>query len=116
MAVAVVLLLPAGTPLVVWFFAAVLLGLTVIGFQGLWLTMLAEVSDPQNVGASTGFAVMCTIGAVTATPPLFGAFADWLGTYRAVWLLLIGVLLVAILPVLRLQREPHLPPAEAPAT
>lgn len=103
-AVAIVFALPRESPLAVWLVAAALLGMTAIGFQGLWLTMLTEVSDPQSVGAATGFAVMCTIGSVTATPVLFGAFADWLGTYRSVWLLLVAVLGVSLFPISRLQR------------
>jgi sugar phosphate permease len=103
-AVGLVLLLPTGAPLALWVLCAAALGITVIGFQGLWLTMLTEVANPAAVGAATGFAVMCTIGSVTVTPPLFGAFADEFGTYRAVWVLLIAVLAVALVPILQLHK------------
>ena len=52
---------------------AALAGSSLVGFQGLWVTMLAELSPPDRVGATTGFAITFTVTAVTLTPPVLGA-------------------------------------------
>ncbi len=84
----------ASGPLAVALFA----GLALVGFQGLWVTMLAEAAPPDRVGATTGFAITFVTCAVTLTPPLFGLVADLAGTYRAIWAVLAGLLALAFIP------------------
>jgi sugar phosphate permease len=78
----------------------VVAGSSVVGFQGLWVTMLAEFSPPERVGATTGFAITFTVTSVTLTPPVLGAVADLAGTYRAIWVVLAGLLALAFIPAL----------------
>ncbi|HET6172385.1 MAG TPA: MFS transporter [Gaiellales bacterium] len=73
-------------------------GLALIGYQGLWITMIAEVAGPDRVGAATGFAITFVAGAIALSPPLYGLVADVAGTYRAIWAVLACVLVVALLP------------------
>ncbi|MGI8421276.1 MAG: hypothetical protein ACR2MU_03295, partial [Gaiellaceae bacterium] len=80
-------------------------GLGVIGFQGLWVTMVAETAGPERVGAATGFAITFVTAAIALSPPLYGLVADAAGTYRALWAVLAGVLTLAFVPAL-LIREP----------
>jgi ACS family hexuronate transporter-like MFS transporter len=75
-----------------------LAGVALIGYQGLWITMIAEVAGPERVGAATGFAITFVAGAIAASPPLYGLVADLAGTYRAIWAVLAAVLVVALLP------------------
>ena len=75
-----------------------LAGVALIGYQGLWITMIAEVAGPERVGAATGFALTFVAGAIAASPPLYGLVADLTGTYRAIWAVLAAVLVVALLP------------------
>ncbi len=77
---------------------AILAGLTLIGYQGLWITMVAEVAGPVRVGAATGFAVTFVGIAIALSPPLYGLVADLAGTYRAIWAVLSVVLAVAFIP------------------
>ena len=79
---------------------AILAGLTLIGYQGLWITMVAEVAGPVRVGAATGFAVTFVGLAIALSPPLYGLVADIAGTYRAIWAVLSVVLAVAFIPAL----------------
>ena len=79
---------------------AILAGLTLIGYQGLWITMVAEVAGPVRVGAATGFAVTFVGLAIALSPPLYGLVADISGTYRAIWAVLSVVLAVAFIPAL----------------
>jgi MFS family permease len=90
-------------------------GLALIGYQGLWITMIAEVAGPERVGAATGFAITFVAAAIAASPPLYGLVADLTGTYRAIWIVLAGVLAVAMVPAV-LVREPAASiPGEQPA-
>ena len=68
--------------------------------------MLAELSPPDRVGATTGFAITFTVTSVTLTPPVLGAVADVTGTYRAIWAVLAALLALAFVPAL-LVREPR---------
>ena len=86
----------AGTPTLVA--VAALAGLGCIGFQGLMITMLADAAGPGHVGAATGFATTFLIGSIALSPPLYGLVADATGSYRAIWAVLLAVLLLALVP------------------
>jgi MFS family permease len=77
---------------------AILAGLTLIGYQGLWITMVAEVAGPVRVGAATGFAVTFVGIAIALSPPFFGLVSDIAGTYRAIWGALSVLLALAFVP------------------
>jgi hypothetical protein len=77
---------------------AILAGLTLIGYQGLWITMVAEVAGPVRVGAATGFAVTFVGIAIALSPPFFGLVSDIAGTYRAIWGVLAVLIAIAFVP------------------
>jgi MFS transporter, ACS family, aldohexuronate transporter len=79
---------------------AILAGLTLIGYQGLWITMVVEVAGPVRVGAATGFAVTFVGGAIALSPPFYGLVSDVAGTYRAIWGALSVLLALAFIPAL----------------
>jgi MFS family permease len=89
---------PPTAPIAVIGLIVALAGVALIGYQGLWITMIAEVAGPERVGAATGFAITFVAGAIAASPPLYGLVADLTGTYRAIWAVLAAVLVVALLP------------------
>lgn len=97
-------LISGSAGLTAWVALTLLLGLTLIGFQGLWVTMLAEVAHRTRVGAAMGFAVTFSIAGGAIAPPLFGLAADATGTYRTVWVLLTVLLLVSLAPVFLMER------------
>jgi MFS family permease len=99
------LVTPADVPLAVLAGVAAFAGLGLIGYQGLWVTMVAEAAGAQRVGAATGFAVSFTNVSIALSPPLYGLVADAAGSYRAIWAALAGVLALAFVPAL-LVREP----------
>jgi sugar phosphate permease len=92
----------SSTPIGLWALATVVAGLTLVGFQGLWVTMLTEASLDNAIGAATGFAVTFTLLGGALAAPLLGAVADAAGTYRAVWALLAVVLFASLAPALAL--------------
>ena len=74
------------------------MGFTLIGHQGLFITMIAEAAGPERVGAATGFVLTFTQLGITLTPPVFGLVADLTGHYRAVWAALLLLLCTALVP------------------
>jgi MFS transporter, ACS family, hexuronate transporter len=94
---------PRSAPIAVLVAVAGLAGLALVGYQGLWFTMVAEVAGPARVGASTGFAVTFVAAAGALTPPLYGLVADLTGTYRAIWAALSILLALAFVPALLLE-------------
>ena len=89
---------PRSAPVAVFAALAALAGFALIGYQGLWVTLVAEMAGPRRVGAATGFAVTFVQLAIALTPPLYGLVADVTGSYRAIWAVLVGVLLTALVP------------------
>jgi len=91
---------PDRAPTAVLVVAAVAAGLSLIGYQGLWVTMVAEAAGPRRVGAATGFAITFVTVSIALSPPLYGLVADLAGTYRAIWAALAVVQAVALVPAL----------------
>lgn len=105
-ATVLVFAIPRSAPLAVWAVAAALAGLALIGFQGLWVTMIAEAAGPGRAGAATGFAITFVAFAIAGSPPLYGLVADLAGSYRAIWAVLAVILLVAFVPALLVPAAP----------
>jgi ACS family hexuronate transporter-like MFS transporter len=103
---------PRSAPVGVFVVLAALGGFALIGYQGLWITLLAEMAGPRRVGVATGFAVTFVQISIALTPPLYGLVADWTGSYRSVWAVLCGLLLLALVPAL-LIREREEPVADS---
>jgi MFS family permease len=79
---------------------AAVAGFALIGFQGLWVTMIAEAAGPARAGAATGFGVTFVAAGIAVSPPLYGLVADLAGTYRAIWAALAFVLACSLVPAL----------------
>ena len=97
------LALPHNAPTVVIVAAAILAGLALIGYQGLWVTMVAEAAGPERVGAATGLAITFIGASIALSPPLYGLVADLAGTYRAIWAVLAVVLGIAFIPAVMIR-------------
>jgi predicted MFS family arabinose efflux permease len=92
--------LPADAPSGVLVAVVVLAGAGLIGFQGLWVTLIVESARPSRIGAATGIATMGVLFAAAAGTPLYGLVADVSGSYRVIWLTLAGALLCSIVPAM----------------
>jgi MFS family permease len=84
---------------------AAVIGIGLLGYQGLVMTMIAETAGPARVGAATGFSVTFAVMAQAASLPFYGLVADLAG-YRAIWAVLSALLVLAYVPAL-LVREPQ---------
>jgi MFS family permease len=75
----------------------VVAGVALVGWQGMWTTVVMDIVGPADSGAAIGLGV--TFIAVTALclAPVYGLLADLTGSYAATWLAVAGVLAVATL-------------------
>ena len=96
---------PSSAPVALFALVAAFAGFALIGYQGLFITFVAETAGPRRVGAATGFVVTFVQAAIAVTPPLYGLVADVSGSYRAIWAALACVLLVAFVPAALLRES-----------
>lgn len=90
--------LPGDAPLVLFGVCAFLAGLSVIGWQGIFITAISEIAGPLRAGAATGFGLTFVSIAITAAPPLYGLIADLAGGFRLMWLAIGAVVLLSFVP------------------
>jgi len=81
-----------------WFLyvISVLLGTSLVGWNGLAITLVAEIAGHDMVGSIMGIVFTISWGGMVVAPPLFGAMVDWKG-YDAAWLMLTALLAIACL-------------------
>jgi ACS family hexuronate transporter-like MFS transporter len=72
----------------------VLVGLTSIGWNGVFLALVAGSVPSTHVGRLSGWALRCVFSGVVVVPPLFGLLADRWG-WDAAWLFAAAITLVA---------------------
>ncbi|MFH1485509.1 MAG: MFS transporter [Chloroflexota bacterium] len=81
------------------------LGVSLIGWHGIWITVLTELNSVEMAGTAMGFGATIThIGAV-GFPVLFGFIVDATGAYCLAWYTLAGLILLGTLPLLFLLHE-----------
>ncbi|OPY68034.1 MAG: Hexuronate transporter [Syntrophorhabdaceae bacterium PtaU1.Bin034] len=95
-------LLPVGAPLAFVYIAAIIFGLTGLGWNALYLTRVGEMQGKELAGTATGVSfVLCNIGAVLG-PPLFGSLVDLTHGYTIPWFFLASCMAtVALLTVVQ---------------
>jgi predicted MFS family arabinose efflux permease len=93
-AAAVVAAAPA-LPLGVTLAAFVVLGLTAVGWNGVYLSEVARLSPEQGVSATTGAAMFVTFTGVVVGPALFSALHRPMHSYTAAYALLVAISLAA---------------------
>ena len=63
-------------------------GLTGIGWNAIYLTMVGEISGKEMTGIATGISFLISNLGVVIGPPLFGYFIDATGEYHLSWILI----------------------------
>lgn len=99
------LFLRPGTP---WWVVALLscmIGFILVGWGGLFVATVSEISPGDNTGTALSISLMMLHCGAIVIPPLFGAVVDYTGSYRYGWIFLTALSLVGIFFVGRL-REP----------
>jgi sugar phosphate permease len=90
-----------GAPL--WLVASIVmvLGLSAIGWQGLYVTAVSELVGQAAAGSALGLSLAVTQLGVVIAPPLFGLLVDATGSYQPAWLALGVFILLGTLPIYR---------------
>jgi predicted MFS family arabinose efflux permease len=83
-----------------WFLAlALLAGISLNGWQGLWTYRLTEIAGVARAGTASGVALTFVALSITLATPAFGVIADT-ASMRALWCVLAGVLVIGLAVVL----------------
>jgi MFS family permease len=106
--------LPSATPELIILALVLFLGATVIGWNGLYITLLSEIAPPDKVGRSVGYGMMVSQVGIFGGPFAFGLFVDLSHSYRLAWTVVAGAMLVSVV-LLRRVREPDQSAADRPA-
>ncbi|MGM0420810.1 MAG: MFS transporter [Bacillota bacterium] len=69
-------------------FISFLLGLTALGWSGLFFTVVSERARPEQTGIASGLSLIFLRSGVVIGPPLFGMLADYFDHYFYSWLIL----------------------------
>lgn len=85
---------------------ALAIGCSAMGWNGLYLTALAESAPLRNAGTTIGASLTLSFLGMFLVPPLFGLIGDVSGSLRASWLALAGLAILGTLLGL-LIREPQ---------
>jgi MFS family permease len=99
------LLLPPGTSYLALSPLIILYGLSGMSWNGVHMTLVAELSGRQSAGVGVGISMTLVNAGNIIMPPLFGYSADVTGSYMLSWGLLILWLLLGI-ALLGLVRTP----------
>jgi sugar phosphate permease len=81
-----------------WIVASVvaLLGVTLMGWNGVYLAMIAETAGSRVAGQAIGLSNTGAFLGIVAIPPVFGFIVDQSGSYRLAWLVYSATILAAL--------------------
>ncbi len=93
----------------VWLVAlvAALFGFTIIGWNGLYVTLISELAGPDSAGTALGFSLTAVQMGIVVAPPLFGHLVDVTGSYRPAWVLLAAALAASTLLLYFVREQPR---------
>jgi MFS family permease len=81
-------------------------GVSLVGYQGVSYALIGEISGKARTGAGLGMMITINAAAATVGTPVFGYIVDQTGSYPAAWQILAGAIVVGILSVGLLLKEP----------
>jgi len=117
-AIAAIAWLPPGSPFIFMLIAIVIAGGCVVGWNGVWITLLAESAPPGLRARSIATGLTINQPTILLGPWLFGLFVEATGSYRLGWTVLAALILSAAWLITR-TGEPRyaalVPTAQAPA-
>ena len=84
------------------------IGLSSVGWNGVFLATLNEIVPPRMIGATTGMAMLLVHLGAVALPPAVGLVAAVTGGWMLAWVLCAGATLLSVI-VIQVGRIPALP-------
>ncbi|MEM6430288.1 MAG: MFS transporter [Deinococcota bacterium] len=106
--------LSAQTPTILVTTVVMVYAASALGWQGLYFTLLTELSDSGWEGRVLGLATTFTSLGIMSGPPLFGLLVDASSSYRPAWYALAAVVASGFVMLLTVQEQPTR--SVAPAT
>ncbi len=91
-------------PWLVWLVVA-LLGLTLLGWNGLYLAFVSELAGSRIAGLAIGLSNTGAFLGIVVLPPIFGFVVDQSNSYRAAWIGLAGMILAGLAVLSRIQEK-----------
>jgi MFS family permease len=76
------------TPRWIIYFISILFGLTGMGWNAVWLTLIGEISSKRGTGIGIGFSFFVANLGMVFGPTLFGWFVDLFNSFKIPWLFL----------------------------
>ena len=89
-------------------------GVCIVGYQGVSYALIGEIAGKARTGAALGMMITINAGAATLGTPLFGHIVDRTGSYAIGWRMLAGAIVVGIVGMAVLLKEPRLQPGTQP--
>lgn len=81
-------------------------GVTIVGYQGVSYALIGEISGKARTGAGLGMMITINAAAATVGTPMFGYLVDRTGSYSVAWQILAGAVVLGIIGVAFLLKEP----------
>ncbi|MFS0646436.1 MFS transporter [Siminovitchia sp. 179-K 8D1 HS] len=91
---AVMAMLPTGTSYWMMIPIAFLFGVSVSGFNGIWMNATTELVPREQAGLATGFSITVGSWGVIIGPPLFGLILDVTGSFKMGWLFVTLIMII----------------------
>jgi MFS family permease len=85
--------------------AALAAGVSLLGWQGVWMGLLSELAPPGSAGTTMGYGLTFVNVTIVAWPPIFGAVADLTGGFRSAWALLAATTALSVLLIPGIQER-----------
>jgi ACS family hexuronate transporter-like MFS transporter len=97
--------LPAGTPGWAIGLLMIVIGASVIGWNGINMTFVAELAGPERSATAAGLNQTLAVLASMIAPPLFGLFVDQTRSYALAFQSLAFVMILALIALMRVGSE-----------
>ena len=107
-------LLPDGTPAWGLVLVAIALGATATSWVSVHTVLLAELSQPSQIGTTVGYASMVSRSGIVIAPIVFGVIADT-ASYQAAWLALVAAILLGMGFLVPVRERPKASREEPPS-
>lgn len=102
----VLALLPPRTPVLLALLLVLLLGATVIGWNGVYITLLSEIAPAEMRGRSVAYGMTLSQVGIFGGPVAFGLLVDLTRSYSTGWVAVAAVLLLAAFLLSRIRERP----------
>ena len=82
-------------------------GVSIVGYQGVSYALIGEIAGKSRTGAGLGMMITINAGAATIGTPVFGYIVDHTGSYAIGWKALAATIVVGIIGLATLLKEPR---------